>query len=120
MDSNMMMLAGQQHHNGIPTKEEKEDSELESYTHDLMGNGALGLSLNEGEDDDDHFNTSREGIHDLPPPSSSSSAFSAYDPLGKGIPQETQPEPTIPRLMQMQMEKYLLYKERRSLIVIID
>lgn len=121
-DSSSMMMLAAQHHIGISanniTKEEKDDNELASYTHDLMSNSSMGLSFNEGgEDDDHHFNNPRDGFHDLPPPSSSMpSSFSAYDPLlgVKGMPQEAQPiiEPTIPRLMQMQMEKYLhkLYK----------
>lgn len=107
-DPSMMMLGGQ-HHGGIPAKEEKDESDLASYatspisTHDLMSNSAIGLSLHgeEDEEDMDHqpFNNGgRDSYHDLQ---------AAYEG-GKGVPSEPHHEPTIPRLMQMQMEKYLL------------
>ena len=103
-DPSLMMLGGQ-HHGGILTaKEERDESDLASYTtspistHDLMSNSAIGLSLNgEGDDEEDldhsAFSAS-DGFHDL-----------NYDG-GKGVPQEAHHEPAIPRLMQMQMEKY--------------
>lgn len=105
-DPSLMMLGGQ-HHGGIPAKEEKDESDLASYTasspistHDLMSNSAIGLSLHgECEDEEDlEQYRAHDGFQDLPP----------YD-AGKGIPQEAHHEPTIPRLMQMQMEKYLYF-----------
>jgi hypothetical protein len=103
-DPSLMMLGGQ-HHGGIAAKEEKDESDLAFHTtplstHDLMSNSAIGLSLHgEGEDEEDldpsSFNV-RDGFNDLP----------SYD-SGKGIPSEIHHEPAIPRLMQMQMEKYL-------------
>jgi hypothetical protein len=112
-DPSMMMLGGQ-HHSGISAKEEKDEDPLASYnpitTHDLMSNSAIGLSLNEGDDqeeDMEHAHFSVREFQDLPP-------------FKSGLPphaMEVQPEPAIPRLMQMQMEKYLFIY---LLLIVVD
>jgi hypothetical protein len=104
-DPSLMMLGGQ-HHGGIIAKEEKDESDLASYTspimsthdlmgnHDLMSNSAIGLSLHgEGGEDEEDYEHSSFNI-------------TAYE-SEKGVPQEPHHEPAIPRLMQIQMEKYL-------------
>ena len=94
---------------GIITKEEeKDESDLASYaashmsTHELMSSSTLGLSLHDGADDEDLDKESPFG--------STQSFQDSLTPDGIKVPGSLDPgqhETTIPRLMQMQMEKYL-------------
>ena len=106
MGDSSLMMHGAHHHSGIAAKEEKDESDLSSYappmsTHELMGSSALGLPLHESGEDEDMDK------HPFAP----QTAFQEPVPHDNGKPHtthqdQTQPETAIPRLMQMQMEKY--------------